>query len=277
MPGEPSSSFPASPISNYLALQRGFIEWRIRLGVKRFGPCGFGIFRVGPNSMVKVVSNPAEVSNMIYIAEHTTVPVPHVQDYFTRNGRSFLVMDFIDAPSLAVVWCRLSPPEKSSVLLQLHGYLTQLRNLSPPHPGYVGAAGGLPCRDVRLAGEPLGPFTSVQDFHERLGHGYMRTSDEQKDYRSIFEACAERSYETVFTHGDITPRNILVKDVKIVAIVDWDTSGWYPEYWEYVRLRNAYIKLLPEDYVEGLLGLMTPYPTETAAELALSAVFEGRY
>ena len=31
------------------------------------------------------------------------------------------------------------------------------------------------------------------------------------------------------------PRNTLIKDGKIAAIVDWESAGWYPEYWEYTR------------------------------------------
>ncbi|RDB23486.1 hypothetical protein Hypma_008957 [Hypsizygus marmoreus] len=270
------SEFSCSEVSKFVALQRACINWRIRIGIKRFGPWGIGIYRIGQNSMAKLVPNPAEVLNMKYIAEHTTIPVPHVQDHFSRKGRCYLIMDYIHAPSLDFVWHRFSRLEKSCLLAQLHQFLTQLRNLTPPHPGYVEAAGGLPCYDVRLDRKPFGPFTSVQDFHEWLGHGYMRTADEHREYRPIFEACAKRSYKTVFTHGDIAPRNILVKGAKIVGLIDWDTSGWYPEYWEYARLHNAGSSLLPEDFAHGLLELMTPYPTETEAERILSAVSESR-
>lgn len=38
----------------------------------------------------------------------------------------------------------------------------------------------------------------------------------------------------MFTHGDIAARNIIVRDRKIVAILDWEFAGWYPEYWDYV-------------------------------------------
>ena len=38
-----------------------------------------------------------------------------------------------------------------------------------------------------------------------------------------------------FTHGDLTPRNIIIKDGKIQAIVDWEFAGWYPEHFEYVK------------------------------------------
>lgn len=40
------------------------------------------------------------------------------------------------------------------------------------------------------------------------------------------------------THGDLCPFNILVKSedtLHISGIVDWETGGAYPEYWEYVN------------------------------------------
>lgn len=39
----------------------------------------------------------------------------------------------------------------------------------------------------------------------------------------------------MFTHGDLSPRNIIVLNDKIVGIVDWEEAGWFPEYWEYVK------------------------------------------
>ena len=36
-----------------------------------------------------------------------------------------------------------------------------------------------------------------------------------------------------FTHGDLNPFNILVRKGKVVGIIDWEFSGWYPYYWEY--------------------------------------------
>lgn len=41
-------------------------------------------------------------------------------------------------------------------------------------------------------------------------------------------------YSIVFTHGDVAARNIIVRDGRIVALLDWEFEGWYPEYWDYV-------------------------------------------
>jgi hypothetical protein len=51
-----------------------------------------------------------------------------------------------------------------------------------------------------------------------------------------------------FTHGDLHRSNIIVdtacRPPRVVTIVDWEQSGWYPEYWEE---RKAFLTTLPSD------------------------------
>ncbi|MGG6498963.1 UNVERIFIED_CONTAM: phosphotransferase, partial [Bacteroidetes bacterium 56_B9] len=43
------------------------------------------------------------------------------------------------------------------------------------------------------------------------------------------------THDIVLTHSDFHPRNIIVRDDKVVAILDWELAGFYPAYWEYVK------------------------------------------
>lgn len=46
-----------------------------------------------------------------------------------------------------------------------------------------------------------------------------------------------KSARSVFTHGDIAPRNIMVdENGNITGIIDWEWAGWYPDYWEYAQI-----------------------------------------
>jgi hypothetical protein len=42
----------------------------------------------------------------------------------------------------------------------------------------------------------------------------------------------------VFTHQDLAPRNILIDDHNTLWLVDWESSGWYPVYFEYASMQN---------------------------------------
>jgi len=78
-----------------------------------------------------------------------------------------------------------------------------------------------------------------------------------------------RGHRTVFTHGDLQPKNIIVqktggsgegKTGLKVVIIDWETSGWYPYYWEFC---NSMISArLRPDWLEVVQHVLAPYAQE---------------
>ncbi|TDL13605.1 kinase-like protein, partial [Rickenella mellea] len=170
-----------------------------------------------------------------YIARNTTIPVPRIQDVFIIKGDTFTIMDYIDASDLENSWWDLSAEQQRGVCRDLKNYITQMRSLRPPNPGRVECADGTGVYDVRLPCSPYPPFPSVKDFHDALGHRYVLSAEEHREAWPQFQTIKERNY----THSDIAPRNILVKDGKIAAIADWETAGWYPEYSEYTRWEDS--------------------------------------
>ncbi|KAJ8122901.1 hypothetical protein ONZ43_g1018 [Nemania bipapillata] len=61
---------------------------------------------------------------------------------------------------------------------------------------------------------------------------------------TLGDETGRRGREIVFTHADLNPRNILVDEVmqddgstgwSVTGIVDWEFSGYYPEYWDYTK------------------------------------------
>lgn len=65
----------------------------------------------------------------------------------------------------------------------------------------------------------------------------------EKPYNSFFGTILRKmlrdDHSIVFTHGDLNMLNILVRDGRIVALLDWESAGFYPEYWEYACARTA--------------------------------------
>ncbi|KAJ7163751.1 kinase-like domain-containing protein [Mycena filopes] len=202
----------------------------------------WSITRISPTRLVKVSETLTEALNLQYIAANTTIPVPRVhQTIRNRSGGMYIIMDAVEGTNLEAVWDDLSLDDRLSIMHQLRGYITQLRELEPPHPGAVEAVNGTACNDIRVAGDGFGPFSSVAEFHTFLAWDWFMenkiTAGEYQEFAPAIRRCAARSepYRTVFAHCDLAPRNILVKGTKIVAIVDWEMAGWYPEYWEYTR------------------------------------------
>lgn len=90
-----------------------------------------------------------------------------------------------------------------------------------------------------------------------------------------------KGHGAVFTHGDPQPKNILVSRVGTrddgrgefkIKIIDWETSGWYPEYWEFCN--SPYVPLLVAFNVrpEWLELVQQVMPIYTMEYLMLQAI-----
>lgn len=80
------------------------------------------------------------------------------------------------------------------------------------------------------------PFASVYDFHEWFTFLPRRPMPDSysvpiEPFR--YELPDDSSIK--FTHGDLHRSNIMItpsKPRRVLALVDWEQSGWLPEYWE---------------------------------------------
>lgn len=67
-----------------------------------------------------------------------------------------------------------------------------------------------------------------------------------------------------FTHSDLHRSNIIVtpsKPRRILAVVDWEQSGWLPEYWE---VRKAQYTVDSEEWSTKYLPMILDQYTRTA-------------
>jgi aminoglycoside phosphotransferase (APT) family kinase protein len=147
-------------------------------------------------------------------------------------------MNVIRGVELAYAWHTMCQDTKDWVIVQLQDYIAQLRALDPPSTdGAVTSVIGGPLRDGSRVGlRQFGPFRNHDDFHQFLRAGF--TVDSFGAFQDTAKVLIShgQQYATKFTHGDLAPRNIMMKeDGTITAIVDWDSAGWFPEYWEYTK------------------------------------------
>ncbi|KAG7126785.1 hypothetical protein HYQ44_000505 [Verticillium longisporum] len=57
-------------------------------------------------------------------------------------------------------------------------------------------------------------------------------------YERVFPIVLD-SQTSVFTHGDLQRKNIMIADDGAVVIIDWEVAGWYPVYFEYCLAMSA--------------------------------------
>ncbi|QKX58197.1 uncharacterized protein TRUGW13939_05318 [Talaromyces rugulosus] len=145
----------------------------------------------------------------------------------------------------------LKPVEKSTLCSLIKDAITQLRSIPPP--GYFGMLNRQPYLDGVFWTEDLnpkisGPFTSQEDMNLAIIERLRQI--ESDPYIRLLRNMIHQTlngHRTVFTHGDLQPKNIIVQrlgdgdgspDFRI-TLLDWESAGWYPEFWDFCNATIA--------------------------------------
>ncbi|KAI9927112.1 hypothetical protein ASPWEDRAFT_55379 [Aspergillus wentii DTO 134E9] len=212
-----------------------------------------------------------EASTMRFIAQNTSIPVPKVLCAFKHHDSTYIVMERIKGDMIGAGWVRRSDESKAKLLSQLKKMIEEMRALQPPEGVGIASVDGGSLYDCRLPG-PLrfGPFRTLEDFHRHLRTGMDYNPRLDLDIQDLIKR-HDRYWPLVFTHGDLSSLNILADGDDVVGIVDWETAGWYPSYWEYttacqVNPQNSF-------WVNEIDKFLRPMPEE----LAMEQIRQGRF
>ncbi|KAK9434689.1 chitinase 18-4 [Metarhizium brunneum] len=242
------------------------LRWRLWLGNLLFPPLGPSTYRVSWHRVIKGPCDPTEIEAMNYVAAHTTVPVPKIYAVHNEGHFTYIEMEFIRGETLEEAWEHLSKGQMTAIFDDLKNHLSSLRALQPPKQGMVSSALQNPAFDCRIGFRFFGPV-SHDDFHS-LTRGHLIMEDVEPFLGPEVAKTHTGSYATYFTHADLAPRNIMVRNGRIIAIIDWAFAGWYPEYWEFTKVH--YNLFFGQDVWVEYMRLMLPgYETELAAERIL--------
>lgn len=186
----------------------------------------------------------AEAETLHFVSQNTTIPVPKVYCAFVRKGRVYILMRRIKGQSLFHGWVYRPQESKDKIIKSLGAIVEQLQNLPNPKKGAVCNVSGGPIYDQRLPNESFwGPFPTVHDFHVQLSGGLATRAAPTvwpRDLDKLLSFYEESCWpDSVLTHGDLSASNIMADGDKIVGIVDWETAGWMPPYWEYTSAWNV--------------------------------------
>jgi hypothetical protein len=106
----------------------------------------------------------------------------------------------------------------------------------------LGHIGRQPLQDIIFdvtAMPGKGPFSNVRDFHNWLSSLTTRLRQDPSTVQDEpIRHFMPDDARIILTHADLHPSNIMVSlesPCRVLAIIDWHQSGWYPEYWEYCK------------------------------------------
>ncbi|PGH02261.1 hypothetical protein AJ80_08886 [Polytolypa hystricis UAMH7299] len=211
--------------------------------LKHFRPRTSSVLFLTPGICVKYgpFQHLSDAAAMQFIASHTSIPVPKVYCAFERKGITYIVMSRIAGSPIGHNWEQRPEESKAHLLKQLKAYMEEMRSLKPTHSVAVEGVDNGKLYDMRLSGglEGFGPFSSVREFHLFLRDGITASPGQIPEVNELVEKHEKAQFSTCFTHGDLNSMNVLVKGDSIVGIIDWDTAGWYPDYWEYTTAYNV--------------------------------------
>jgi hypothetical protein len=221
--------------------------------------------------------NVLEARNAIFVAENSNVPVPKTYGTLTEGvtGQNFIISGFIPGETLEKAWPSLTPSERHDVVDQIRQAMIDLRAI--PTAGYIGSIDRHPCADGvfyapdhPLGSAVTGPFDTEDDMNKGMLLKFEST--EKRPYVDLVRTLISTTlhdHRIFFTHGDLQMKNIMVQRTSStsgdptplkITIIDWEYSGWYPEYWE--SCTAAYCARFKLDWLETVQSAMSIYPHE---------------
>ncbi|KAF8196047.1 hypothetical protein BJ912DRAFT_956039 [Pholiota molesta] len=193
-----------------------------------------------------------EARIMDFIRISTKIPVPRVRMVFERDGLSYTVVDYIDGKELHLSYSDYSLAEVEDIARQLKDIIHQLRAIPLVPPSTLGTWERKPFQNIWFS--PL-----LWDIHVTPSSVFQSVADFNLYW------IKRSKLEILLPWAD--PSKI------IVSIVDWDTFGWYPDFWELLPPRSvARGSTKWQTALDSIFGLKTDF-SSTYMKI-LDAAFE---
>ncbi|KIW63488.1 hypothetical protein PV04_10320 [Phialophora macrospora] len=227
------------------------------------------VVAVGTHFIVKYGKrlNLEEGRMMVFVQQSTRVPVPRVSALYQDNGKNFIVMEKIHGQTLQDAWDTFDDRKKQEIISHLKGYVKQIRNIQSP-AGYC-SLGKRPLLHPMFASpsdDYNGPFESEAKLNDALIRK-CRDSPALNKKAEYYERVIPKvfvGHPPILTHGDLQQKNIMIRTGSTVNIVllDWESAGWYPSYWEYVN--TIFASWFESDWFRWVDDFLEPFPNEYA-------------
>ncbi|WEW60029.1 hypothetical protein PRK78_005512 [Emydomyces testavorans] len=193
---------------------------------------------------------------LIYLERHVPkVPAPRLYAMYHDSNELFLVMQRAPGVPLDSIWPSLTPSEKYGIIAKLRQAFDVMQQAECPWPDFFGGLDGSGvhhylfwCR--KGGSRHLGPFYSEAAFVAGLTGNYRAAIERNgwPDFKARFyDTYVPRvlqGHRPTLTHGDVQQKNIVVAENNAsrlndhgersfdVMLVDWESAGWCPDFWE---------------------------------------------
>jgi len=215
------------------------------------------------------------------------IPTPKIISYGDHpdspHAPVSILMTRLPGREIGDLYETLSPDAKLTALAELKLYLSTIRGWkSPWGDERICSITGGAIRSVRVPDHQVGPCETSKELHEHLLSAASKHSFPSEAIYEETMRCA-RKLQTLqrpgvkFTHGDFRNHNILVnEDGYITGLIDCESAGWYPEFWEY----TAALRFVRKDswWYDCLMDLGAGrYLEESKCEEALTSLIIDSY
>ncbi|EFQ98637.1 hypothetical protein MGYG_01659 [Nannizzia gypsea CBS 118893] len=205
-------------------------------------------------------------------ARRAGLPVPKVICYGDRpdtpHAPISILMTRIPGDELGRVYKTLTDTERGSIQLQLKGYLETIRRWkSPWGENRICSLVGTAIRSVRVPNHLVAPPSRNKSSTNTSGALLGQADSHQKRNTTTHLIVPEKWIRCLI---------VLFSHTVTLSFLDWESAGWYPEYWDFTTA----LRFIPKDYwwysfVIGLGG--GPYMAELDFERALTSLTVDSY
>ena len=126
------------------------------------------------------------------------------------------------------------------------------------------------CCDSRRLERRCQSITTERQFNDFWG--ILRSGETRNTQVCSYPTLKKKSWHRS-QHGNLHLRNILVYGGRVSGIIDWETGGWYPEYWGFMKGLNAGFKG-SKDWSDYLRRVTRDYAFEWSIDMHLDRLIK---
>jgi aminoglycoside phosphotransferase (APT) family kinase protein len=226
------------------------------------------VFKCAADVVVKAtrrVDDDTEYTTLQYLESHKpAIPAPRPLGYVRMSGITLIFQTYEPSTTLATVWSQLDSRQKASIRDQLDAIMVDLRSIPYTVGSTLGGVAGEGCKDIRRHMRQSGkPIRTLSEFEEFLFSSPHPGGQVFVDLLRQLYPHQSEEMKIVFTHGDLRPDNIAVdmddcNQWVVTGLLDWEYSGFYPEYCEAFKCTNCIAPYEEDDWYLFLPDCISP-------------------